>query len=125
MKNQHFVYVVISKANEEKSLTEREPDWFFRQRIKDYICSCQNGRRLQGSCVHVQAAIYGATLSIEEKNQFVRKKSTLNTENFKSTFDDDYDAEEGEEYLSKYEITELFELYIYFRFRIGRGIRLE
>ena len=77
-----------------------EPDWFFKQKVRDYYCSCQNGKRKQGSCVHVQVALFGATLSVKEKEKYVRKESILSTTNFQNRFPLD-DAEEGEEYLGK------------------------
>lgn len=99
-KNHHKVYLVISVNEAVEDANQSEPDWFFQQKVRDYFCTCQNGRRLQGSCVHVQCALYGATLTVDQKVKFKRTESMLSTENFKNTFESDDDAEQGEEYLN-------------------------
>ena len=101
-KSEHKVFLIISLKDVEENPEEQEPDWFFRQKLRDYYCTCQNGQRKQGSCVHVQVALYGATLTLEEKERFRRKQSLLSSDTFKNTFDGvlDDEAEEGEEYLS-------------------------
>lgn len=54
--------------------------------------------------MHVQVALFGATLSKVEKESYKRSISTLGTDNLKNTFpdednsDDNDDAEEGEDY---------------------------
>lgn len=101
MKNEHKVFLVVSLKEAKQNEDDLEPDWFFRQKIRAYQCSCQNGRRLQGSCVHVQCALYGATLNAEQKRKFKRKESILGSETFKNTFNcskEEDEAEEGEEY---------------------------
>lgn len=105
MELDHKVYIVValrSEKEEEEAFKKdhSEPDWFFSERIPDYHCSCQMGKRRQGTCVHIQSVIQGATLTLAEKKQFRRSYSILKTDNFrrKVAFDEN-DAEEGEEYL--------------------------
>ena len=51
----YTVYIIYSGRKEsilEQELNEN-PDSFFLNRVIDYICSCQVGKRSLGSCVHV------------------------------------------------------------------------
>ena len=93
---------MISRQDAVEIPNESDPDWYFQQKIRDYYCTCQNGRRLQGSCVHVQLVLYGATLTIADKKKFKRTDSMLSTTNFTNRFDSESedDAENGEEYLN-------------------------
>ena len=83
-------------------------DWFFRSKVRQWLCSCQAGSRTNGSCVHVQAALFGATLTEEEKKGYKRSITTLGIDNIKKTIslpeayehdtDNDEEPNEGEEY---------------------------
>ena len=99
-KNHHKVYLVVSLNDAIEIPSESQPDWYFLQKIRDYHCTCQMGMRRQGSCVHVQCALYGATMSVEDKHKFKRTETMLGHNNFKNTFDSNSedDAEQGEEY---------------------------
>ena len=93
----HTVWIIISK---DKPVQNDHPDWFFKSKVRQWLCSCQAGSRTNGSCVHVQAALYGATLLGNEKDFFKRSITTLGTDNYKNTIGTQNDDEpsEGEDF---------------------------
>ena len=93
----HKVFIVCSKQNDDSQQHIR-PDYYYRQKIRDYICSCGVGLRQQGSCVHIQTVLYGAQISINDKKNFQRSFSALGADNFMAKYEQSVDEEEEHQF---------------------------
>ena len=85
-----IVFIVCSKQNDDSQQHIR-PDHYYRQKIRDYICSCAVGLRRLGSCVHIQ-------ISINDKKNFQPSFSALGTDNFMAKYEQSDDEEEEHQF---------------------------
>ena len=97
IESDHKVYLVVSSKEAIKD-ANADPDFFFQQRVPDYHCSCQMGKRRQGTCVHIQVALFAAKLTVAEKRRYKKAQSILKKENYMQKFEEE-DNGDCEEYL--------------------------
>ena len=80
LEKMHKVVIVCSKTDVPHNPIR--PDFYYQNKIRDFMCTCQCGLRSLGRCVLTQVAIQGAKISNSDKLNFRRNFVTLGQYNF-------------------------------------------